>query len=108
HEVRRYDRVGSARPAQDAIQNVLRIANRIWRRAEHTHLSNLPWTARRVAGDESGGVTHDRADGTHARLRYCTGKQVRSQKLLLPGYAEKLSDFTVRHAVVYEWQRTIA
>ncbi len=64
----RHHRPRSARPAQDAHENVLFLRGRIRSRAQHQRLPGLPGPARRPAGDERRGPAADHAGGHHARL----------------------------------------
>src|ERR1043166_9434180 len=80
----------------------------IRRGAELSHLPDLSWTSRRVAGDESRSAANDRANRFDARLRYCAYLQVRSEELFLSRHAEELSDLAVRHAALPKWRRAVA
>ena len=86
------------RRAQHRDQDVLRLRDRVRRRAEQPGLPGLPRPARRAArGQRQGGRVGD-PDRAGAQLRDRDVVPVRPEELLLPGHAEELPDLAVRRA----------
>src|SRR5438876_2660161 len=52
HEIHRHGRARSARSAQDALEDVLRLSSRVWSATKYAHVSDLPRAAGRTAGNE--------------------------------------------------------
>ena len=94
------DRPGDARRARHRVEDVLRLLDRVRRRAEHPHLPGLPRPARRAAGGQRGGDRVDDPDRAGAELLDRDVVPVRAEELLLPGHAEELPDLAVRRAAV--------
>ena len=81
-----------------ALEDVLRLPDRVRRRAQHPDLPDLPGAARvdaRGQRDRGGVGDPDRAG---AQLRDRGVVPVRPEELLLPGHAEELPDLAVRRA----------
>ena len=104
-ELRR--RAGVARPghgprgprrAQHRVQDVLRLPDRVRRRAQHAGLPDLPGPARRDAGRQRQGRRVGHPDRAGAQLRDRRVVPLRPEELLLPGHAEELPDQPVRRA----------
>ena len=79
-------------------QDVLRLSERVRRRAEHQGLSGVPRAARRAAGAEREGDRADDPRGSRVRRGDPGVFEVRPEELLLSGHAQGLSDLAVRHA----------
>ena len=89
-----------ARRAGHRVEDVLRLLDRVRRRAEHAHLPGLPRPARRAAGGQRGRHRVDDQDRPRAELLDRVLVPLRPQELLLPGHAEELPDLAVRRAAV--------
>ena len=87
-----------ARRARHRVEDVLRLRDRVRRRAEHAGLPDVPGPARVAAGAQP----HRRRVGdphrSRAQLLHRVVVPVRTQELLLPGHAEELPDLAVRRA----------
>ena len=80
------------------LEDVLRLPDRIRRRAEHAGLPDLPGPARRDARGQPGGGRGGDPDRAGPQLRDRRVVPVRAEELLLPGHAEELPDLPVRRA----------
>ena len=94
------DRAGDARRARHRVEDVLRLRDRVRRRAEHPDLPGVSRPAGRAAGRQRGRDRVDDPDRTGAELLDRHLVPVRAQELLLPGHAEELPDLAVRRAAV--------
>ena len=83
------------RPAEDALEDVLRLPERLRRRREHANLPGLPRLSRRAAGAEQDRDRVDAQARARARLRDRAARRLRAQELRLPRPAEGLSDLTI-------------
>src|SRR5262245_43532886 len=101
--IRTRDRAGTACPAQDQIQDVVRLRQRLRRATEHQRLPGVPRSARRAARRERGSPAAHRADRLPAELYRPALCQVRSQKLFLSRRAQELPDHAIRQAFHGEW-----
>jgi hypothetical protein len=91
-------RFGDARPAQDEVQDVVRVRQRVRRAAEHERLSSVPGSAGRPARCQRGGAPLTVLTGLllHCeipRFASSTGRTISS------GYAEILPDHPGSQAV---------
>ena len=98
--VRAGHRPGDACRAGHRVEDVLRLPDRLRRRAEHPDLPGLPGPAGRAAGRQRGGDRVDDPDRAGAELLDRVVVPVRPEELLLPGHAEELPDLAVRRAAV--------
>ena len=81
-----------------SVQDVLRLPDRVRRRAQHAGLPDLPGPARRDAGRQRQGRRVGDPDRPRAQLRDRRVVPLRPEELLLPGHAEELPDLAVRRA----------
>ncbi len=97
------DRARGPCPAPHALQDVLRLPDRLRRRAEHADLPRVPGDARRAAGHQpaGGGVRHPHGAGVQLSDQHRL--PVRAQALLLSGHAQELPDQPVRGAAGRGW-----
>ena len=79
-------------------EDVLRVPQRVRRRAQHAHVPGLPRTSGIAAGPEPRGDRADREDRPRARERDRAALAVPPEELLLSGHAEELPDQPVRPA----------
>ena len=86
------------RRAEHRDQDVLRLPDRVRRRAQHPDLPDLPGPAGLDAGGEREGGGVGDPDRARAQLRDRRVVPVRPEELLLPGHAEELPDQPVRRA----------
>ena len=86
------------RRARHRHEDVLRLLDRVRRRAEHADLPDLPRPARLAAGAQRDGGRVVDPDRARAELRHRAVGPVRAEELLLPGHAEGLPDQPVRRA----------
>ena len=86
------------RRAEHRDEDVLRLPDRVRRRAEHPGLPDLPGPARRDAGGQRHGGGVGDPDRPGAELRDRRVVPLRAEELLLPGHAEELPDLAVRRA----------
>ena len=93
-------RPGDPRRAGHRLEDVLRLLDRVRRRAQHAHLPGLPRPARRAPGRQREGDRVDDPDRPGAELLDRHVVPVRAQELLLPGHAEELPDVAVRRAAL--------
>ena len=87
-----------ARRAQHRHEDVLRLPDRVRRRAQHPGLPGVPRPARGAAGRQRQGRRVGDPDRAGAQLRDRAVVPVRAEELLLPGHAEELPDLAVRRA----------
>ena len=87
------------RRAQDREQDVLRVPQRVRRRAEHAtfvrSVSRLPGA---LPVPNAAAIEHLMRGGPRVRRDDPAALEVRPEELLLSGHAEELSDLAVRHA----------
>src|SRR5213594_1667633 len=103
--IRTGHRAGDARSAQDEVQDVVRLCQRIRGTAQYERVSGLPGFARRAAGGERRSPATDRAHWLPSRVHGCASREVRSEKLLLSGRSEELSNHSIRPALDPRWAR---
>ena len=90
-------------PAEDGLEDVLRLLERLRRRAaEHPRLPGLPRPAGDAADDQPPGRRARPGDRRRDRRRDAAGDPLGPQELLLPGPAEGLPDQPVRPAARLE------
>ena len=89
-------------PAQDGVEDVLRLLERLRRRAEHPRLPGLPRAARHPPGDQPQGRRARPRDGRRDQRGDTAGDALGPQELLLPGPPEGLPDQPVRPAARLE------
>ena len=87
-----------SRRAQDDDEDVLRLPQRVRRRAEHQDVSGLSRHARCVAGAQRQSDRANRPNRSGVRRGDSRLFEVRSQELLLSRHAQGLPDLAVRHA----------
>ena len=87
-----------ARRAQHRVEDVLRLPDRVRRRAQHPGLPDLPGPAGRDAGGQRQGRRVGDPDRAGAQLRDRRVVPLRAEELLLPRHAEELPDLAVRRA----------
>ena len=86
------------RRARHRDEDVLRLPDRVRRRAEHPGVPGLPRPARLAAGDQPDGGRVGDPDRSGAELLDRAVVPVRAEELLLPRHAEELPDLAVRRA----------
>src|SRR5271157_1041767 len=92
HGVRHHHRPRDSRSAPDREQDVLVVRYRVRAAAEYPDGSGVAGPARYAAGHEPQGVRAGAQDGRRAACRDCPVHQVGPQELLLPRFAQELSD----------------
>src|ERR1035437_9619479 len=94
--IRSGHRLRNPRPAQDEIEDVVRVRQRVRRAAEHKRLPRLPRPARRAARAQRRGAAPDGAHRLPPELRDSPLRQVRPEELFLSGHAQELPDHAIR------------
>ena len=105
HGIRKHDRAGDARPAQDKNEDVLRLPAEDGLRAEHQRMPRVPGLPRRPARREQGGREAHRHERPHARLRDQPPRHLRPEELLLPRHGEGLPDLRERQSPLHRRRR---